>query len=84
MTTSTLKKKIHQYIDTTDEKILKVVYTILEEHDKLKQENDFKLSNTDIAELDRRWIAYKKGKMKTYTVEEVKLEINKKLKSRKQ
>jgi len=32
MTTTILKKKIHKYIDSTDERILQVVYTILEEH----------------------------------------------------
>ena len=81
MTTTALKKKIYQYIDHTDEKILKVVYTILEEHSKLKDEEKHHLTSEDIKELDRRWENYKKGTAKNFTLREVKKEIGKKLKS---
>jgi len=81
MTTTALKKKIHQYIDSTDDKILKVVHTIPEEHLKLKTKNDFELTEEDLEELDQRWDNYKKGKTKTYTLEEAKQLVNKKLKT---
>lgn len=81
MTTTTLKKKIHKYIDSTDERILHVVYTILEEHIKLKQEEEHRLSDSDIKEFDRRWESYKKGSSKTFSLEEAKKEISKKLKT---
>ncbi len=76
MTTTTLKKKIHKYIDSTDERILHVVYTILEEHIKLKEEEDHQLSDSDIKEFDRRWENYKKGSSKTFSLEEAKKEIS--------
>lgn len=81
MTTTTLKKKIHKYIDSTDERILHVVYTILEEHIKLKEEEGHQLSDSDIKEFDRRWESYKKGSSNTFSLEEAKKEISKKLKT---
>ena len=81
MTTTTLKKKIHKYIDSTDERILQVVYTILEEHIKLKEEEEHHLSDSDIKEFDRRWENYKKSNIKTFSLEEAKKEISKKLKT---
>lgn len=81
MTTTALKKKIHQYIDSTDERILQVVYTILEEHIKLKEEEEHHLSDSDIKEFDRRWESYKKGNTITFSLEEAKKEISKKLKT---
>lgn len=76
MTTTTLKKKIHKYIDSTDERILHVVYTILEEHIKLKEEEGHQLSDSDIKEFDRRWESYKKGNSKNFSLEEAKKEIS--------
>jgi hypothetical protein len=32
MSKTSLKKKIHKYIDNADDKILMAVYTLLEEH----------------------------------------------------
>jgi hypothetical protein len=81
MTTTALKKKIYKYIDHTDEKILQIVYTILEEHIKLKEGEEHLLSDIDLKELDSRWENYKKGQSKTFTLDEAKKEINKKLKS---
>jgi hypothetical protein len=81
MTTTALKKKIYEYIDSTDEKMLQVVYTILEEHIKLKEEEAHQLTIEDIKALDRRWEAYKKGDQNVYTIEEAKKDIRKKLRS---
>lgn len=81
MTKTALKKKIYEFVDHTDEKILQVIYTILEEHIKSKKEEEHHLTNEDIKELDRRWENYKKGNTKTYTLEEIKKEARKKLKS---
>lgn len=81
MTTTALKKKIHQYIDASDDKILKIVHTILEEHSKLKTKILTDLNAKTLEDLDRRWNDYKKGKTKIYTVQEVKQEISNKLKA---
>ena len=81
MTTTALKKKIYEYIDSTDEKMLQVVYTILEEHIKLKEEEAHHLTDEDVKALDRRWETYKNGNQKVHTIEEAKKDIRKKLKS---
>jgi hypothetical protein len=80
MTTTTLKKKIHNYVDASDDRILKVIHTILEEHSKLKATNKSNLSSKDILELDKRWEAYQMGKTKTYSINEASREVTKKLK----
>ncbi len=81
MTKTALKKKIVEFVDSTDEKILQVVYTILEEHIKFKKEEESHLTDEDVKELDRRWTNYKKGKTKTYSLEELKKEALKNIKS---
>ncbi|MBK6834956.1 MAG: addiction module protein [Bacteroidetes bacterium] len=81
MKTSTLKKEIHLAIDhTKDNEILEAVYTILRKSAK-DEEEQITLSAEDIKELDRRWDSYKNGKSKTYTLEEAKKEIRKKIKA---
>ncbi len=80
MTAIALKKKIHEYVDITDEKILNVVHTILEEHIKLKESQEFSLSNSDVKELDKRWENYKNGLEPVFTISEVKAEMKKKFK----
>jgi len=81
MTKLVLKKKIVQLVDHTDEKILQVIYTILEEHVKLKKEEETSLTEEDVKEFDRRWNNYTKGTTKAYTLEELKKEVRKKVKS---
>lgn len=77
MTASALKKKIHQYLNNTDDKILKAVYTILEEHAKVKQDVS-SLTPNQKAELDRRMILYEAGKMEVHTWSEVYKELKNK------
>lgn len=80
MKTSTLKKEIHQAIDDTkDNEILEAVYTILRK--SAREEELITLSPEDIKELDRRWENYKNGKSKTYSLEDAKKEVRKKIKS---
>jgi hypothetical protein len=84
MSKHSLKTIIHKYVDTSDDKILKVVHTILEQHAKLKLDDNLMLSETEINELDKRWISYKNGTNKTHSLEAVKMEVRKKLKTAKQ
>ncbi len=77
MTTTALKKKIHQCIDhIEDNKILEAVYTIINGH---ASHDNFELSVSDIKIIEARKKAVKKGKEKTYTVAEVKRKILKNL-----
>ena len=63
MTAIAIKKKAHQYLDNTDEKILRVVYTILEDHVKSKSARiSIEQYNKELEDAEKR-IA--KGKYKT-------------------
>lgn len=81
MTTSALKRKIHHFVDESEDKILKVVHVILEEHSKLKNKTDSELNEEDLRELDFRWDECKKGKAKTFSLNTAIKDVNKKLKS---
>ena len=79
MTTTALKQKIQKYIDISDDRILKVVYTILDEHTKTKNENSL-LSASQKAELDKRLKLYEAGKMEVYDWSAVYKELKGKVK----
>ncbi|MCC6372870.1 MAG: hypothetical protein IT236_17835 [Bacteroidia bacterium] len=82
MSKDSLKASIHKYVDNSDEKILKVVHTILEQHARLQSEDALEtISEDEIAELDKRWNLYKQGGMKVFTVNEVSEQVKKKLKT---
>ncbi len=70
MTAITLKKKVHEYVETTDDKILKAVYTILEAHAKTKKEASA-LSTAQKRELDKRMKLFEAGKMEVYDWKDV-------------
>ena len=77
MTTTTLKKKIHKYLDTSDDKILKVVYTILDEHTKAKADTSV-LNTNQKKELVKRLKKFEDGNMEVYDWEIVYKELKKK------
>ena len=71
MTTKSLKKELHDAIDSIDDSMfLEAIYTLVQ--DKSSKENDFELSEKQKIELDKRIKRYKEGKSKTYSVAEVK------------
>ena len=79
MTTSAIKQKLHNYLETADDKKVRAIYTLCEEEiavEESKYTDDFK------AELDSRTADYKSGKAKLVTSKESKRRIEQLLKSR--
>ena len=74
MKTSELKEKLHNYIETAQEKKLKAIYTMVEE--EIDQTNDYWEDEEFVAELHRREKAYLDGTAKTYTFHETMLGVN--------
>ena len=71
MTQSALKKRIYQAIDSTnDDEILEAVFTILK-RTVLEEEAPY-LNAAQKKELDQRLADHMGGKLKYYTMEEVK------------
>jgi hypothetical protein len=68
MKPSEIRKKLHHYIDTADEKKIKAIFTMVEEEieETYKHWND----NDFINELKEQEDKYLKGKLKTYTIEQ--------------
>lgn len=80
MKTSTLKKEIYQAIDNTkDNEILEAVYTILK-RTVVDEEEASELTTAQKKELDKRLADHKAGKLKYYTIDEVKKAVFKAIK----
>ena len=79
MCTAEIKQKLHYYIDSTEDKKLKAIYTLLEND----LADEFSLTKEQEKELDRRYDDYQKGIGKTYTWEEAVAITDKALADRK-
>lgn len=81
MTQSTLKKHIYKALDNTkDDEILQAVYTILKR--TVMEQEVTNLTTSQKKDLDQRLTEHKNGKLKYYTLEEVKKATLKALKNR--
>jgi hypothetical protein len=78
MTTTAIRSKVHQYIDEADSNVLEVVYKLLEVY---RQSNTSLLSEEQQKEVLKRSALYKTGKMKAYTLSEVRKRVKQKLSS---
>jgi len=75
MKTSILKKEIHQAIDDTkDNEILSAVYTILKKASSTEEELA-PLTTAQKKDLDKRLADHKAGKLKYYTIEQVRSSV---------
>jgi putative addiction module component (TIGR02574 family) len=80
MKTSTLKKEIYQAIDNTkDNEILEAVYTILK-RTIVEEEEATELTAAQKKDLDKRLADHKAGKLKYYTIDEVRKSVFKAIK----
>ncbi|MES2377222.1 MAG: addiction module protein [Bacteroidota bacterium] len=66
MSTAQIRQRLHEIIDTAEDKKLKAIYTLLEDDDL----DGHSLSAAQKKELDRRFDNLQKGISKTYTWEE--------------
>ena len=76
MTTTAIRTKVHKYIDEADSNVLEVVYKLLEVY---RQSNTSLLIEEQQKEVLKRSALYKAGKMKGYSLAEVKKRIKNKL-----
>ena len=76
MTTTAIRTKVHKYIDEADNDVLEVVYKLLEVY---RQNNTSLLSGEQQKEVLKRSALYKDGKMKGYSLAEVRKRIKQKL-----
>ncbi len=78
MTTTAIRSKVHEYIDEADSNVLEVVYKLLEVY---RQSNTSLLTDEQQKEVLKRSALYKSGKMKGYSLAEVRKRVNQKLTS---
>lgn len=76
MTVTAIRTKVHKYIDEADNNVLEVVYKLLEVY---RQGNTSLLSNEQQKEVLKRSAQYKAGKMKGYSLADVRKRIKQKL-----
>lgn len=76
MTTSAIRTKVHKYIDEADTDVLEVVYKLLEVY---RQGNSSLLTKEQQKEVLKRSAMYKAGKMKGYSLADVRKRIKHKL-----
>jgi hypothetical protein len=78
MTTTAIRTKVHKYIDEADSNVLEVVYKLLEVY---RQSNTSLLTEEQQKEVLKRSALFKAGKMKGYSLTEVRKRVNQKLSS---
>ena len=69
MTTTLIRKKLINYLESADEKKVKAVYTIFKDE---IEENSFQLSEEQIKILDNEREKHLSGKNKSYTWDDAK------------
>ncbi|MEI9911418.1 MAG: hypothetical protein WDO71_18240 [Bacteroidota bacterium] len=62
MSTAEIKQKLQQYIETGDEKLLKLMYAIAREYND--DEKEYELNDAEMQMLEERWEIIKVAKAK--------------------
>jgi len=71
MQTTQIRQKLHQYIDNSDEKLLKLMFALAKEYNE-DDDFDYEFTTEDIKEFDERRAKRLSGESKTYNWEEAK------------
>lgn len=72
MQTNTLREKLHQYVDSGDDKLVKLLYTLAKEYNEEDDDIDSYFTANDIQMFDERREKRITGDSKTYSWEEAK------------
>ena len=75
MTSSAIRAKVHQYIDEADDKLLEVVYQLMEAY---RQHNATALTDEQQIKVLQRIESYKVGKVKGYAITEARKRVKEK------
>jgi hypothetical protein len=71
MQTTVIREKLHQYIDSSDEKLLKLMLALAKEYND-DDNFDYEFTSDEIKLLDQRRTDRLSGKSKTYNWDEAK------------
>ena len=77
MQTTVIREKLHQYIDSSDEKLLKLMLALAKEYNE-DENYDYEFSEADIKMLDERREKRINGESRTYTWQEAREHITNK------
>jgi hypothetical protein len=75
--TTSIRQKLHQYINNSDEKLLKLMFALAKEYND-EDDFDYKFSTDDIKGFDERRQKRLSGESSTYSWYEVKEIITRK------
>ncbi len=71
MTSANIRRKLHQYIDKGDDKLIKLIYALAKEYNE-EEDFEYELSEDQIKILEERTAKRLNGESKTYSWEEAK------------
>jgi len=71
MQTSDIREKLHEYVESSDEKLLKLMYVLAKEY-QTEDVQDHYFTEKYIAEFDQRRQRHLSGESKTYNWQEAK------------
>lgn len=80
MTTVAIREKLHDFVNTADDKQVETLYSIFE--DQMSSEYDHWKDEAFVNEIDKRLNDFESGRVKGIPWEEVKLKAENRLKSK--
>jgi len=67
MQTTSIRQKLHEYIENSDEKLLKLLYALAKEYNE-DEDFEYEFSAEDIRQFDERRAKRLNGESKTYKI----------------